>query len=395
MSRVLVTGLGIVSALGLGKEENYSSLLNEQSGVKKAQFLETRYKEDLLFGEVPFSNVDLEDKLQVPQNVYSRTELLARLAVNEAIEDANLSKSDVSSFRTGFISASTVGGMSFTDELHCDINDIGETTGLVASYNLGEHCTNIINELGIKGFSTNFNTACSSSANAIMMGVKLIKSGRADRVIVGGADALAKFTVNGFNSLQILSDEWCKPFDEERKGLNLGEGAAYLILENEEFTVGKHIYAEVKGYGNANDAFHPSSISDEAVGVVNSMNMALDTSKLISDEIDYINAHGTGTVNNDNAEQKGIADIFGAKVPFSSTKPYTGHTLGAAGSIEAVVSICALENQKVIPSLNCLSPIKNHGLTPIDKLDTCSIKNVLSNSFGFGGNCSTLVFGKV
>jgi 3-oxoacyl-(acyl-carrier-protein) synthase len=172
-----------------------------------------------------------------------------------------------------------------------------------------------------------------------MLGARLIKSGRARRAIVGGVDSLAKYTVNGFNSLKILSDAPCKPFDEDRDGLNLGEGAAYLVLEAENVVGDKKIYAEVAGYGNANDAHHPSAMSDEATGAIRSMREAVESAGIGFDLIGYINAHGTGTQNNDGVELTGMAALFEKIPPFNSTKSYTGHTLGAAGAIEAVYSI--------------------------------------------------------
>jgi len=248
----------------------------------------------------------------------------------------------------------------------------------------------------MKGYSTTFNTACSSSANAIMFGAKLIKSGKANRAIVGGTDALAKFTVNGFNALRILSEEPCKPFDENRTGLTLGEGAAYLILESEDVVGDKKIYAEVSGYGNANDAFHASSISDEAIGVIEAISEAIRIAQISPSEIGYINAHGTGTPNNDVTELTGLKKIFTEIPPFQSTKSYTGHTLGAAGAIEAVFSLMAMENNEIYQSLHYQTPIQEHGLNPILQYQqNVEIKHVLSNSFGFGGNCSSLLFSKI
>ncbi|UII27328.1 beta-ketoacyl-[acyl-carrier-protein] synthase family protein [Fulvivirga maritima] len=346
---------------------------------------------------MPISTDELLGRCQINEEGISRTEALASYAVIQAIADARLSSEQVQDFKTAFISASTVGGMSRTDQLYEDAHLIGPPSQFLASYNVGEHTSNIARRLKIKGASTTFNTACSSSANSIMFGAKLIKSGRANRAIVGGADALAKFTVNGFNSLQILSQEESKPFDEDRVGLNLGEGAAYLILESEELAGDKRVYGEVAGYGNANDAFHPSSISDEAFGVVASISNALQVSGLSPEKIDYINAHGTGTPNNDITEQTGMNKVFAGKVPaFQSTKTYTGHTLGAAGAIEAVFSLLVLNNKELYPSLHCAKPIAEYGLVPVMKYEQRqAVDHVLSNSFGFGGNCSSLIFSKV
>lgn len=395
--RVFITGMGIISSIGNNVAESRDSLKRGHTGIKKAQYLESKYTEVFPFGEVPFSTEQLKVKAGIAnEKGISRTEVLALLAVQQCIEDAKLTSKELSTYHTAFISASTVGGMSSTDELHQDVNRIGQTTDLIGSYHAGTHSANIIKRYGIKGTSSTFNTACSSSANAIMLGAKLIKSGRCTRAIVGGSDALAKFTVNGFNALQILSQKPCMPFDENRSGLTLGEGAAYLVLEAEDLVGSKNIYAEVRGYGNANDAYHPSSISEEAVGIIASITDAIESANLEPSQIDYINTHGTGTENNDISEQTGMHSIFHKVPPFQSTKSYTGHTLAAAGSIEAVFSMLAMKHKELYPSLNCTEPIKNYHLSPISEYtESYTIKHVLSNSFGFGGNCSSLILSKV
>ncbi len=395
--RVFITGIGIISALGDGVEANRENLVQGKTGIKKAKVLQTRYTEIFPFGEVPYSTKELKTQVGISEvKGISRTEVLALIAAKQSIEDAGLTEEQVASYDMALLSASTVGGMSLTDQLHDDASKIGTPSDYLASYNIGEHTSNLIKRFGIKGLSATFNTACSSSANAIMMGAKLIKSGRCNRAIVGGADALAKYTVNGFNSLQILSPEHCRPFDKNRSGLTLGEGAAYLILESEEVVGNKKIYGEVKGYGNANDAYHASSISDDAIGIIASISGALTSANLPPDSIDYINAHGTGTMNNDITEQTGMNAIFRKIPPFQSTKTYTGHTLAAAGAIEAVFSLLAMQYGELYTSLNCNDPIEDYNVSPIGtyKKDQ-KINNVLSNSFGFGGNCSSLIFSKV
>lgn len=227
------------------------------------------------------------------------------------------------------------------------------------------------------------------------MGARLIKSGRATRAIVGGTDALGKFTINGFNALQIMSKKPCKPFDKDRDGLTLGEGAAYLILESEEVVGNKNLYAEILGYGNCNDAFHPSSLSEEAFGVVDAMTKALKSASLSPQNIDYINAHGTATENNDSTELTGIKKIFGNYPPFNSTKSYTGHTLAASGAIETIFSIFSLLYQELYPSLNFQKPILPFNQTPIQNYQQQQNMNyIMTNSFGFAGNCSSLIIGK-
>ena len=242
-------------------------------------------------------------------------------------------------------------------------------------------------------------TACSSAANAIILGAQMIAHGRVDRVICGGTEALSRFTINGFNSLFILDKGHCRPFDEERQGLNLGEGAAYLILESEQAVKqsGRKPVAELKGYGNANDAFHQTASSPEGTGAWKAMHAALQSARVEGSQIGYINAHGTATENNDLSEGLAIQKIFGDHTPpFSSTKPYTGHTLAAAGSIEAVYSILALQHRVIFPNLNFNIPMKELTIVPVTELiQQVTMEHVLSNSFGFGGNTSSLLLGSV
>ena len=223
----------------------------------------------------------------------------------------------------------------------------------------------------------------------------MLKAGILDRVIVGGTDALAKFTLNGFNTLMILDKEQTKPFDENRQGLNLGEGAAYLVLETEK--TAKNPIAEITGYANFNDAHHQTASSPDGTGALLAMKNALILAKLNPSDIDYINAHGTGTPNNDLTESIAIKQLFADKIPpFSSTKPFTGHTLGASGAIEAILSVLSLNYGFIYPTLNFKNPISQVGLIPETKLQTGkNIKNILSSSFGFGGNDSSLIFTKV
>ena len=228
-----------------------------------------------------------------------------------------------------------------------------------------------------------------------MLGARLIKAGELDRVIVGGTDCLTKFTLNGFNSLKILSEEKCKAFDDSRNGLNLGEGAAYLVLEAEHLAKNKQILGRVLGYGNANDAYHQTASSETGVGAYKAMRDALEIAGIAAEKINYINAHGTATRNNDLSESNALKQIFSSEVPdFSSTKAYTGHSLAAAGALEAVFSILSLQNNLIFPNLNFSKPMQESGLLPITELKNKSVNYVLSNSFGFGGNCTSLIFSK-
>ena len=195
----------------------------------------------------------------------------------------------------------------------------------------------------------------------------------------------------------ILSDTYNTPFDENRKGLNLGEAAAFLVLESDEVVKAqnKKVLAYVKGYGNANDAFHQTASSDHGDGATLAMDKALQVAGFSPSDIDYVNAHGTATGNNDLSEGRAIIRVFGENVPdFSSTKANTGHTLAAAGAIEAVYSVLALQHNVIYPNLNFKTQMKEFSITPQLELKEKPLQSVMSNSFGFGGNCSTVIYSK-
>jgi len=296
------------------------------------------------------------------------------------------------------ISASSVGGMDMTERYYYEYFENPDVVKYIGAHDGGDVAQKIAEELGLKGLVTTISTACSSAANSIMLGARLIQSGKLDRVIVGGTDALAKFTINGFKTLMILSDSYNTPFDNDRKGLNLGEAAAYLVLESDELVtkLNKKVLARVSGYGNANDAFHQTASSENGDGAFLAMEKAFQVSGLQPNQIDYINVHGTATPNNDLSEGRAIIRIYGEEnVPdFSSTKPYTGHTLAAAAAIEAVYSVLAIQNNVVFPNLNFKTPMAEFNMIPQTSLKHKTINHVLSNSFGFGGNCSTVLFSR-
>lgn len=391
MNRVYVTGMGIISALGKGVEHNLQALLGGLTGIKKAHHFKSKHSAYRKFGEVDFSNEQLREVLSLDHHPnLSRTDLFALMAAEEALYNAELTATEITSPSTAIISASTLGGMCHTDELYHDATNIDNPpTPYLDTYTCDAHTQYLTEKFRIRGISATINTACSSSANAIMMGARLIRSGRAKRAIVGGVDSLAKFTVNGFNAMGVLSVSACRPFEEDRDGLTLGEGAAYLVLESDECLDGKKTYAEITGYGNSNDAFHPSAISDEGVGPSIAMKRALKVANISPSAISYINAHGTGTENNDRTELRAMEQVFDQIPPIISTKSYTGHTLGAAGAIEGVFSVLSIVHSEYYRPLTKGSSI----LSSTDiTFGNQEIVNVLSNSFGFAGNCTSLIF---
>jgi len=266
MSKIVVTGVGIITPLGTTLRQNREALKNGTCALSSIEMFDSRYADLLPFGEVKISNQDFRDQLKVSDQGVTRTTLLALHAFRQAVEESGLSTSELQSFDTAFINGTTVGGMCISDELYHDANHNKVGSAYLNSYDLGSVAIHIQKKYGIQGVTDTFNTACSSSANALMYGARLIRNGFAKRVIAGGVDSLAKFTINGFNSLNILSSAPCRPFDADRSGLNLGEGSTFLVLEKEEDAKDKMIYAELSGWSNTNDAFHPSSISDNGEG---------------------------------------------------------------------------------------------------------------------------------
>ncbi len=398
MIPIAITGMGAISAIGNDTAEQLRSLRAAKHGVAPISRLDSPHREKLMAGEIVLDNPALYDLLAIPRDqAYTRSTLLALVAVKEALEMATVDPRAAPGVRTGLVSATTVGGMDATERYYDDYLVSETHRHYIATHPGGYSAEQIARYFGIRDFVTTISTACSSAANAIMLGARMIRAGLLDRAIVGGTDCLSRFTVNGFNSLMIYSDGHCRPFDENRNGLNLGEAAAYLVLESADTAArrSKPALAYLTGYANANDAFHQTASSEDGEGALLAMELALAVAGLHPSAIDYINAHGTATPNNDLAEGQALLRLYGsaAAIPaFGSTKAFTGHTLAAAGAIEAVFSILALQQQLVFPNLNFSQPIASLGIAPQTALEARSINHVLSNSFGFGGNCSTLLF---
>ncbi len=398
---VWICGMGAVSAIGMNVKENFDALINEKSGVSQAEYLTTVHKDHLPVCEVKKSNDELAAiagmKNNLPRAVY-----FSAIATHEALQQvkSQMTEKEFNSLRIGFLSGNTIGGMDLSEKFYADFLQ-DKTTGRlkdVIHHECGTITELVAKHVGIKDYVSTLSTACSSSANAVIQGSKLLKHNKLDIVITGGTDALCRFTLNGFNTLMILDSEPCKPFDENRKGLNLGEGAGYVVLVSDrvkkEFNL-KPI-ARVSGYANANDAFHQTASSAEGNGNYMAMEEALNISQLTINDIDYINAHGTGTANNDSSEGIAIERLFKDKVPLvSSTKANTGHTLGACGGLEAVYCCMSLLHNTVYPSLRVSTPMKEFSFEINKAVVTGKeINHIMSNSFGFGGNCTSLIFSK-
>ncbi len=387
--KIYVTGIGVVSAIGLNAEENLNSLRALRTGISRSNTY------GLMLGEIKPGNEMIIEQLRLSPEDYSRTTLLGLVAAKEAW---GKNKND-ERIRTGMISSTSVGGMDRTEKYYFESKTNSSTDNHpLMTHDNGRTTERMAAELDISGYIGTISTACSSGANAIMQGARLIQGNRLDRAVVGGAEPLAAFDIKGFSSLSIYDNEVCKPFDEKRMGLNLGEGAAFLILENEHSisVSGNKPLCLLAGWDNATDAFHQTASSPDGKGAALAMIHALAKADVPAEKIDYINAHGTGTGNNDLSESMALKAVFGNSLPpFSSTKGFTGHTLAAAGAIEAVYCVQSIQTQSLLPNLNFTTPMKETGMRPEVNFHSTKIEYVLSNSFGFGGNCTCLIFHKV
>jgi 3-oxoacyl-(acyl-carrier-protein) synthase len=392
-SRVFVTGLGIISAMGNGIQETLDSFRKLEPGIGPLSLFNSVHQ-NIPVGEVKYTREKLAEMAGVEDpRLYTRNTLLALIATAEALHHANWESSQHED--SGLIMATTVGGMDLNEQYYHSLLNTGMNKELIGVLDSGD-CTEKVAALaGIRHYITTVSTACSSSANAIMLGARLIRANRLNRVLVGGCDALTRFTLNGFHALEILSETGCRPFDENRNGLSIGEGAAVLTLESEKNIQPDRIICEVTGYCNANEAFHVTASSADGSGALMAMQGALEMARLMPRDIGYVNAHGTGTEINDLSEGRAMLQLFGRRIPpMSSTKGFTGHTLGAAGAIEAVFSALALKEQMVLPGYNFTTPMKELGFFPATEIYHGEIQHVMSNSFGFGGNNTSLIFSK-
>ena len=394
-TNIYIAGIGVISAIGNNVTENLASLKAGTPGMGDMHRLSSIHKGKLPVAEVKLTNEELCEQLKLPAHT-SRTALLSTVAAKEAVENSGI---DIHKYRTGFISANSVGGMDKTENFFTQFlqdNSKGDLHEVI-NHECGAVTEITADALGIRDFVTTVSTACSSSANSIFLGARLIRQGFLDVVVAGGTDSLTKFTLNGFNTLMILDSEFCQPMDENRRGLNLGEGAGYVVLVSEKVaeSLDEKPTVQITGWANANDAHHQTASSPDGTGNLLAMKGALKKAGLQPSDIDYINLHGTGTNNNDIAEGTAVKTLFEGNYPaMSSTKSFTGHTLGASGGIEAVYSILAIKEGLVFPNLRFETQMKELPFKPVTELHQKEINNVMSNSFGFGGNCSSLVFSK-
>ena len=385
----VITGLGIVSAAGIGLPEVWRSIASGTSGLRPLTLFSSPRYGQILAGEIQHDLL----ALGAPR-AGSRSDRLGWLAAREALQSAGLAQVPDAE-RAGVVLGSSVGGSHDSERFLSTLLHTGRMRAGPTRYH---ECVSTVDRLahsfGCEGPSLAVATACSSGALALAAAAELILAGEADLVLAGGADSLSRMTWGGFHSLLLVDAAGCRPFDAQRGGMSLGEGAGILVVEAEETAArrGAPNLARLSGWGASCDAYHPTAPHPEGAGALAAMRMALRRAGLEPAAVDYVNAHGTGTKDNDVAEARALRQLFEGRVPpFSSTKRFFGHALAASGAMEAVVCVEALRRQQMPPNPGFLNPDPAIGLEPIPVLRPASIRHVLSNSFGFGGNNAVLL----
>ncbi|MCR2043313.1 beta-ketoacyl-ACP synthase II [Anaerosalibacter massiliensis] len=409
MKRVVITGLGPITPIGIGKEDYWKSLMEGKSGISRITNFDPENHASKIAGEVK----DFRPEDYIEKREAKRMDKFSQLAIAGtilAMKDSKLDIDKIDKERAGVILGSGVGGIETLEKEHTKLLEKGPKRVspffipmMIANMGPG-HITMLYD---FRGPSFTITTACASGTHAIGESFRLIQNGACDIVVTGGSEAaVSPIAVAGFSSMRALStrndepEKACRPFDKDRDGFVIGEGAGILILEELEHAVkrGAHIYGEVVGYGATSDAYHITAPDPEAKGAANAMKIALEDGQVDYREVDHINAHGTSTYYNDKLETLAIKTVFkehANKISISSTKSMTGHLLGAAGGIEAIASVLAIEKDKVPPTINyeASDPECDLDYTPNKPIDR-EINYALSNSLGFGGHNATILFKK-
>ena len=395
-TRIAITGAGIICSIGRSKAEVWQSIVDARAGITElTSFPDETCPTDLAAQaamELPLTRRDAKR--------LSRTDLLAIVAAREAIEQAGAAAP--LPMQRAIVSTGTSTGGLLEGEDYYFRRIATDARRAPASRVLQQPTSGpsdaVARVLGAGGGVVSNATACASAGAAIGMAADYLRSRHADVAIAGGSDALCRLTYSGFNVLQAVDPQPCSPFGAERKGITLGEGAAYLVLERWDDAVarGAAIIGELRGYGASCDAHHPTAPVEDGRGAEAAMRGAMLEGGIEPGDVDYVNAHGTGTQLNDAAETRAIISAVGTKVPVSSSKSFFGHTLGASGAVEAVITLLALQHQIAPPTLRLSSPAAE---CPLDYIPHAprplAMGNALSNTFGFGGSNVSLLFERV
>jgi 3-oxoacyl-[acyl-carrier-protein] synthase II len=397
--RVVVTGLGVVSSVGIGKDKFWKAITNGKSGISEVVSFDTNEFRCHYAGEIKnFNPEEFIPKRKI--QFLGRTSQLAISATSMALKDAKLSLKDINNRRTGVFIGTTMGERQLEESIDVwikeGINKVSKTKILQSLPN--NISINIAHYFKLRGPNYLFSTACAAGNYAIGYGFDLIRNGHLDYAIAGGADSFSKVAFSGFQRLYAMAPEKCQPFDKNRKGMLVGEGAGILVLESLESALKRksNIYAEILGYGISCDAFHMTTSKVE--GIEKAMLKALKEAGIKKEEVDYINTHGTGTPGNDKTECAAIKNVFKEyykKISVSSIKSMLGHTMGAASAIESIACCLAVKEDVIPPTINFETPdpICDIDCVP-NKARVKKVNIVLNNGFAFGGNNSCLVLKK-
>lgn len=398
--RVVITGLGVVTAIGIGIDEFWEAAVRGRNGITAIEAFDTSDYPNKNGGEIK----NFKPAEYLPEKLYQRlgkASQYALTAAQTAIKDAQLNPIDYQ--EAGTIIGTTMGEGGITEEICQSIFNNRDISQYQAAYSKWApySINNIINqEFGLTGNSLLIPNACSAGNFSIGYAFNLIRKGKRNLILAGGADPLSEIAFSGFSKLKTMADDTCRPFDKNRKGMIVGEGAGVLIIESLEHAAnrGAKIYAEILGYGASSDAYHMVMNHPEAEGIITAIENALINAEISPAEVDYVSAHGTGTVSNDLAESLAMKAIFKDRfreVPISSIKSMIGHTLGAAGAIEAAACCMSLQKNIILPTINYQTPDSECDVDCVpNRYREQELNIVLNNAYAFGGSNSCLVLKK-
>ncbi len=393
ISPLIITASSMVNALGRGKKATLEALQQKRSGLQIAQHLEF----STWLGQV--EGVDEYPLEKTLSQFNCRNNQLAKLTLDtdDFRHAVNQATKKYGTDRIGVFLGTSTSGSEETEKVYQQRDANGDLPKDF-NYQYTDNFSSLLDytqqSLGLKGVGQVISTACSSSAKVFATAHRHIEAGFCDAAIVGGVDTITEISTYGFHALELTSTQPCRPCDENRDGISIGEAGGYALLEQAKTNEPLHGVC-LKGYGESSDAYHMSTPHPEGLGAANAMQQALASADLNTDEIQYINLHGTATPSNDSSEDNAISHVFNKQTPCSSTKGWTGHTLGAAGITEALICQLVLENQFLPENLNLLhlDPSLNSHILLDNLQPEHQVENVISNSFGFGGTNCSLIFG--